>query len=349
MADSEVAKVILQRLDQQDRAHADSFGQLTQSIGGLESLVRQQQKALELLIKETNDRFAAIEKEHLQMKADFEARLASMLNSSLGPFDDALLAEWKTQFEQRESKISELRAKTDSMPRPRTANRDTASRARFSAAFCAASGGWTVEDIMDIRHDGVTCDSCEASPIIGPRFKCAHCRNYDLCSLCYSSRHSLHPPDHEFDCYELPKKRSPKVGKLRKDKARSGCQPPSLVLPTTSCSQAPTRRSTASEARLKYTLRKKELKRRCKLAVNALREEARATRKNLKQHAREVKAERRSRKHTRRRVFDDPSDAPAYTSDAGVPLPPFNSIHLSPIAPPDAVLPTFRHVDSQQR
>ena len=31
-------------------------------------------------------------------------------------------------------------------------------------------------------HVNVTCDGCNMAPIVGSRFKCAECPNYDLCS-----------------------------------------------------------------------------------------------------------------------------------------------------------------------
>ncbi|KAI9026363.1 hypothetical protein DFJ74DRAFT_37042 [Hyaloraphidium curvatum] len=39
---------------------------------------------------------------------------------------------------------------------------------------------------------GVVCDGCEASPIVGNRFKCTTCPDYDLCSNCYPKRAELH-------------------------------------------------------------------------------------------------------------------------------------------------------------
>ena len=35
----------------------------------------------------------------------------------------------------------------------------------------------------ELTHPGVTCDGCEA-PIMGPRWKCSFCPDYDLCSQC---------------------------------------------------------------------------------------------------------------------------------------------------------------------
>lgn len=36
-------------------------------------------------------------------------------------------------------------------------------------------------------HTGIGCDGCEKSPIVGTRWKCLICENYDLCDECRSS------------------------------------------------------------------------------------------------------------------------------------------------------------------
>jgi len=54
------------------------------------------------------------------------------------------------------------------------------------------------------EHLGVTCDGCGVSPLLGPRFKCETCANYDLCGNCYPHRESLHADHgaarHSFHC-----------------------------------------------------------------------------------------------------------------------------------------------------
>eukprot|EP00741_Cyanophora_paradoxa_P020586 tig00021275_g19870.t1 len=40
------------------------------------------------------------------------------------------------------------------------------------------------EQPTDAVHRGVTCDGCQMNPIVGPRFKCLQCKDYDLCSAC---------------------------------------------------------------------------------------------------------------------------------------------------------------------
>lgn len=44
-------------------------------------------------------------------------------------------------------------------------------------------------------HDGVTCDGCGVSPIVGARFKCTVCHDYDLCEMCEAkgSHDAAHP------------------------------------------------------------------------------------------------------------------------------------------------------------
>jgi len=46
-------------------------------------------------------------------------------------------------------------------------------------------------------HPRVTCDGCGVSPLIGTRYKCAECPDYDLCATCYNNRSTIHP-DHNF-------------------------------------------------------------------------------------------------------------------------------------------------------
>lgn len=46
------------------------------------------------------------------------------------------------------------------------------------------------------HHIGVTCDQCDTYPIIGTRYKCCVCDNFDLCETCEAT--SSHPIDHYF-------------------------------------------------------------------------------------------------------------------------------------------------------
>jgi len=51
-------------------------------------------------------------------------------------------------------------------------------------------------------HHGVACDGCGASPLLGPRFKCTSCPDFDLCGTCFAKK-PMHEGDcanHEFEC-----------------------------------------------------------------------------------------------------------------------------------------------------
>jgi len=52
-------------------------------------------------------------------------------------------------------------------------------------------------------HARIVCDACGASPIVGPRFKCTTCADYDLCGRCYLQKEELHP-GHTFECHTKP-------------------------------------------------------------------------------------------------------------------------------------------------
>ena len=56
-------------------------------------------------------------------------------------------------------------------------------------------GEVTVENVMEARwleagpmvHDGVRCVGCSTSPIVGRRFECDQCFDYNLCQECYAA------------------------------------------------------------------------------------------------------------------------------------------------------------------
>lgn len=52
----------------------------------------------------------------------------------------------------------------------------------------------TVDDPSNfIIHDGVECDACGVAPMIGFRYKCVQCHNFDLCQVCEAAHKH---PDH---------------------------------------------------------------------------------------------------------------------------------------------------------
>lgn len=44
----------------------------------------------------------------------------------------------------------------------------------------------------EFEWDDVSCDGCSMNPIIGQRYRCPTCDNYDLCSTCNKKGHE-HP------------------------------------------------------------------------------------------------------------------------------------------------------------
>ncbi|XP_018569323.1 ZZ-type zinc finger-containing protein P35G2.11c-like [Anoplophora glabripennis] len=51
-------------------------------------------------------------------------------------------------------------------------------------------------------HDGIQCDECKSLDILGIRYKCKSCRNYDLCDPCY--RGNAHDLSHCFIRIDSP-------------------------------------------------------------------------------------------------------------------------------------------------
>ncbi|KAL3879973.1 hypothetical protein ACJMK2_032247, partial [Sinanodonta woodiana] len=56
---------------------------------------------------------------------------------------------------------------------------------------------WTgVIDEMEVvpsTHPGVSCDECQAMPIIGARYKCSECEDFDFCEACFKTKKHRHP------------------------------------------------------------------------------------------------------------------------------------------------------------
>lgn len=67
---------------------------------------------------------------------------------------------------------------------------------------------------IGIVHRDVTCDECHESNIVGMRWKCDECDNYDLCSVCYFN--DSHDRNHQFLRFETPGSSPVKMDKRTK-------------------------------------------------------------------------------------------------------------------------------------
>lgn len=56
-------------------------------------------------------------------------------------------------------------------------------------------------------HHFVICDGCKNGPIIGKRYKCKGCQNFDYCEKCYEKNKLTH--GHEFNLIEKPEIKKP--------------------------------------------------------------------------------------------------------------------------------------------
>jgi len=72
-----------------------------------------------------------------------------------------------------------------------------------SSQGCCSTKSTKCNDNGEVKHFGVVCDGCDGSPIIGNRFKCNDCKDFDLCSKCYENNNK-HDKTHTFTNLKQP-------------------------------------------------------------------------------------------------------------------------------------------------
>lgn len=55
-------------------------------------------------------------------------------------------------------------------------------------------------------HSNSKCDNCHTLPIVGKRYRCMECRDFDYCEICYNNNRHLHK--HNFLCKVIAKPNS---------------------------------------------------------------------------------------------------------------------------------------------
>lgn len=63
-----------------------------------------------------------------------------------------------------------------------------------ASASSSLKDAFSASGSAQVIHDGVSCDSCRMQPILGVRYKCQVCHNFDLCETCESNQ--VHDPSH---------------------------------------------------------------------------------------------------------------------------------------------------------
>jgi 5-methylcytosine-specific restriction endonuclease McrA len=81
-----------------------------------------------------------------------------------------------------------------SLPNTPTAFQHPNEHALVKLRMRRASYGHLVQDKSKIVHEHIRCNGCQSMPIVGFRYKCGVCSNFDMCEMC-ETRHE-HPQDH---------------------------------------------------------------------------------------------------------------------------------------------------------
>jgi next-to-BRCA1 protein 1 len=81
---------------------------------------------------------------------------------------------------------------------------------KLEAVHAQPEEGQGDEKVDSTVHTGVQCDNCKVVPIVGNRYKCTACHNFDLCENCESAE--VHPADHELIKFKVAFVRGPRFG-----------------------------------------------------------------------------------------------------------------------------------------
>jgi len=82
-------------------------------------------------------------------------------------------------------------------------NKMTRKFGQFVAEKAKKSQQQPSESSSQVIHTRVTCDGCGMSPIIGVRYKCTVCRDFDFCENC--EKNMPHDQSHDFTKIKVPK------------------------------------------------------------------------------------------------------------------------------------------------
>ncbi|KAJ3348211.1 hypothetical protein HDU83_001451 [Entophlyctis luteolus] len=88
-------------------------------------------------------------------------------------------------------------------------------------------------ETLDQLHRHVGCDSCGQFGIVGSRYCCVDCPNFDLCQRCISSAKEFHIPGHWFNRYDaLSKRVARRVAMISQDDAERASIESTVLQPT---------------------------------------------------------------------------------------------------------------------
>lgn len=100
----------------------------------------------------------------------------------------------------------------------------------------SGTGGGSASAAGHVRHESITCDVCGVSPIVGVRYRCTVCPDYDVCGLCVdhappTSLSGVAPNGHDRDThyYLRIRESTPQVHDTVAANATRPIEKPSLV------------------------------------------------------------------------------------------------------------------------
>ena len=132
----------------------------------------------------------------------------------------ALVKEWSKRVQDDLTAVEQLMP-AESATSSTTRSRSSAAPPPATVSESAEASGAAGDTVI---HYEVSCDYCHVSPIVGVRYKCLVCSNYDLCPVCRQRKPSVHTASHDMRALLTPISSSQSMWMDHDHSARSSSQ-----------------------------------------------------------------------------------------------------------------------------
>ena len=154
-------------------------------------------KIIEKTLKEKNKN---LQKDTIEAQQKVEQKLEKEYEESLNNKTNELIKQIKNKLKTYEIEIKQKLSKKYETSQKAFEQKFTQMSALTKSKI--VSNKYGMKELSKIKcqtiHPGVKCQNCFKEPIIGIRYKCTACSNYNLCSACEEKNSSVNAHPHNF-------------------------------------------------------------------------------------------------------------------------------------------------------